>query len=117
MASTSSSSLSSPAGGSATPLHVTPTVEQQRLLDRIAVQRERLRARRAARAQALAQSRQGGEVGSGVDASLALRAAAFAREHPAAVAVLAGAALMAGPRRLIRWAGVVLPIVLRMRRP
>lgn len=113
MASTSSSS--SPMSP-ATPLHVTPTAEQQRVLDRIAVQRERLRARRAARAQALAQARPAGEVGSGIDGSLALRAAAFAREHPAAVAVLAGAALVAGPRRLIRWAGVVLPIVLKMRR-
>lgn len=112
-----STSSSSSAASLAAPLHVTPTVEQQRLLDRIAVQRERLRARRAARAQALAHARPaGGEAGSGIDASLALRAAAFAREHPAAVAVLAGAALMAGPRRLIRWTGVVLPIVLRMRR-
>ena len=114
---TSTSSSSTPASP-ATALRATPTVEQQKVLDRIAVQRERLRSRRAARAQALAQARSGGDVGSGMDGgSLALRAAAFAREHPAAVAVLAGAALMAGPRRLIRWAGVVLPIVLRMRRP
>ena len=52
----------------------------------------------------------------GEDASLALRAAGFAREHPLAVAAIAGVALVAGPRRLIRWAGIVLPMVMRLRR-
>ncbi|BEP91689.1 hypothetical protein GmRootA79_00730 [Acidovorax sp. A79] len=92
-----------------------PTMAQQRVLDRIAMQRERLRARRAARAQslALAQREQGD---GGLDESLVLRAAGFAREHPLAVAAMAGVAVVAGPRRLIRWAGVLLPMLMRLRR-
>ena len=95
---------------------ITPTVEQQRVLDRIELQRERLRARREARAQARALAEQAGGPAGGEDASLALRAAGFAREHPLAVAVIAGIALVAGPRRLIRWAGIVLPMVMGLRR-
>lgn len=91
-----------------------PTAQQQRILDRIALQRERLRARRAARAQALAQSQHA--AAGGAEDSLAVRAAGFAREHPLAVAAMAGVAVVAGPRRLIRWAGVLLPMVLRLRR-
>lgn len=94
---------------------VTPTDAQQRVLDRIATQRERLRARRAARAQSLALAQRDGGMG-GIDSSLALRAAGFAREHPAAVAAMAGVALVAGPRRLIRWAGIVLPMLMRLKR-
>lgn len=89
-----------------------PTAAQQKVLDRIALQRERLRARRAARAQAMALAQR--DVGA--DESLALRAAGFARQHPLAVAAMAGVALVAGPRRLVRWAGVVLPLVMRLRR-
>ncbi|KRD18434.1 MULTISPECIES: hypothetical protein [Acidovorax] len=92
-----------------------PTAEQQRLLDRIAMQRDRLRARRAARAQSLALVQREPGAG-GIDESLVLRAAGFAREHPLAVAAMAGVALVAGPRRLIRWAGVVLPMLMRLRR-
>ena len=92
-----------------------PTAAQQKVLDRIALQRERLRARRAARAQAMALAqRDAGPMGS--DESLALRAAGFARQHPLAVAAMAGVALVAGPRRLVRWAGVVLPLLMRLRR-
>ena len=96
----------------------TPTVEQQRVLDRIELQRERLRARRVARAQAHAHAlaEQAGGPSGGADASLALRAAGIAREHPLAVAAMAGVALVAGPRRLIRWAGIVLPMLMRLRR-
>lgn len=96
-----------------------PTAEQQQVLDRIAAQRVRLRARRNAMAQSRALASQRGDAGGasgGIDESLVLRAAGFAREHPLAVAAIAGIGLMAGPRRLIRWAGVVLPLVLRMRR-
>lgn len=95
----------------------TPTAEQQGLLDRIATQRERLRARRAARAQSRALAERESVPGaSGIDASLVMRAAGIAREHPVAVAALAGVALAAGPGRLIRWAGVVLPLLMRLRR-
>lgn len=97
------------------PVFPPPTAAQQRVLDRIALQRERLRARRAARAQSLALAQR--EPGAGdMDESMALRAAGFAREHPLAVAAMAGVALVAGPRRLIRWAGVLLPMLMRLRR-
>ena len=92
-----------------------PSDAQQAVLDRIATQRSRLRARRAARAQSLALAHQGGGPG-GIDESVLLRAAGFAREHPLAVAAMAGIGLLAGPRRLIRWAGVVLPVLMRLRR-
>jgi len=96
----------------ALPVHA--TAAQQLLLDRIAVQRERLRARRAARLQSQALAAAGGW--DDADASLLVRVVALARQHPAAVAALAGVALAAGPRRLIRWAGVLLPLVMRLRR-
>lgn len=92
-----------------------PTDDQQKVLDRIATQRSRLRARRAARAQSLALSQQRDGTG-GIDESVILRAAGFAREHPLALAAMAGVGLVAGPRRLIRWAGVVLPLLMRLRR-
>jgi hypothetical protein len=92
------------------------TAQQQRILDRIALQRERLRARRAARAQAQALAESRRAASGGPEDSLALRAAGFAREHPLAVAAIAGVAVVAGPRRLIRWAGVLLPMLLRLRR-
>lgn len=96
----------------ALPVHA--TVAQQQVLDRIAEQRERLRARRAARlqAQALAAVTEGNDV----EASLLLRVAGVVRQHPVAVAALAGVAIATGPRRLVRWAGVVLPLVMRLRR-
>lgn len=92
-----------------------PIDDQQKVLDRIATQRSRLRARRAARAQSLALSQQR-DVTGGIDESVILRAAGFAREHPLALAAMAGVGLVAGPRRLIRWAGVVLPLLMRLRR-
>ena len=96
----------------ALPMHA--TAAQQQVLDRIAVQRERLRARRAARLQSQALAAVSGAEDS--DAPLLTRVVAFARQHPAAVAALAGVAIATGPRRLIRWAGVVLPLVMRLRR-
>lgn len=95
-------------------LSVHATAAQQQVLDRIAVQRERLRARRAARLQSQALAAVAGA--EDADVPLLTRAAAFVRQHPAAVAALAGVAIATGPRRLIRWAGVVLPLVMRLRR-
>ncbi|MFT4243388.1 MAG: hypothetical protein QM569_14040 [Acidovorax sp.] len=92
-----------------------PTAEQQRVLDRIAQQRERLRARHAARAQSLALVKESGRAVNPED-PLALRLATFAREHPMALAVVAGAAVVAGPRRLVRWAGVLMPLLMRIKR-
>lgn len=101
---------------SAAPLAVAASAEQQRVLDRIAAQRLRLRERKARRAQAVAASRQAQQVaGLGPDASLVSRLAVFARLHPVAVAVAAAAAVVVGPRRVLRWAGVVMPMLMRLR--
>ncbi|GAB1386705.1 hypothetical protein MASR1M59_18530 [Melaminivora sp.] len=92
-----------------------PTPEQQQVIDRIRVQRERWRARRQAqRHMQAAMPRQP----SGVNpaAPLADRLLAFARLHPVFVAAAAGAAALAGPRRLLRWAGLLLPLAARLRR-
>jgi hypothetical protein len=91
------------------------SLEQQRVIERITAQRERLQARRAARAQTLALAAQTQANGGDAD-SFALRALAFARQHPIAVAALAGAGAMVGPRRLLRWGGVLLPLIMRFRR-
>ena len=90
------------------------TPAQQKILYRIAAQRERIQARR----QAYAQANSGAEVGAaGIgDDSLVLRCVAFAKQHPAAVVALAGAAMALGPSRLVRWASVALPWILRFRR-
>ena len=97
-------------------LPVQPTEAQQLVLDRIGQQRERLRARRAAYSQARALAGQRGAASGGAEDSFVLRAAGFAREHPLAVAAMAGVALIAGPRRLVRWAGVLLPLLMRLKR-
>jgi len=89
------------------------TPAQRLVLERIAAQRERLRERRAQRRQALAEA--ASTQGAAADTPLVQRLAGFVREHPVAVAAVAGAALMAGPRRLVRWAGVVLPLILQLR--
>lgn len=92
-----------------------PSPEQQAVLDRIAAQRERLHARRVARQKLAAQSA-AAEGSSLQDVPWLAKAAVFAREHPGVLAAVAGAALAAGPRRVLRWAGVVLPLLLRVRR-
>lgn len=85
------------------------------VLRRIAAQRERLQARRNARAQALAlHAQQAPQMPT--DGPLLERVVAFARLHPVAVAAAAGAVLMLGPGRLIRWTSIVLPLVARFRR-
>lgn len=90
-----------------------PSVAQQLVLDRIAAQRERLSSRRAQRLAMRAQA-EGGQV-PGADTPLVQRLMWFTREHPVVVAAVAGAALMAGPRRLVRWVGVALPLILKLR--
>lgn len=91
-----------------------PTAQQQQVLDRIFAQRERLRARRETLRQARAAA--GTQTRVDPEAPLAARLVSFARLHPALVAAVLGAAALAGPNRVIRWAGVVLPAILRMRR-
>lgn len=94
---------------------VQPTPEQQHVLERIAMQRERIHARRVAHAQSAALASSHG-AGGELEESFALRAAGFAREHPLAVLGVVGLAAVAGPRRMIRWAGVLLPMLMRLRR-
>lgn len=97
------------------PLPITPTPEQQAVLERIAAQRERLRARRAAHEQAEAQAV--ADTGVPADMPWLAKAVLFAREHPGVTASAAAAvAMAAGPRRLVRWASVLLPLLLRSRR-
>lgn len=96
---------------------VVANAEQQHVLDRIAAQRLRLRERSAQRAQAAAVSREARQVvGLGAETSLVSRLAVFARLHPVAVAVAAAAVVVVGPKRTIRWAGVVVPMLMRLRR-
>ena len=92
------------------------TLPQQRVLLRIEAQRERLHARKVAlkQAQALRASANADRVDA--DAPLPIRLLTFAKLHPVAVAAAVGVALAAGPGKLLRVAGIVLPIVMRMRR-
>ena len=85
-----------------------PTPEQQKVLDRIAAQRERVRAYRADW-----QARAAGPDCVDPNAPLAARLLAFARLHPLVTIIAVGAA--AGPRRLLRWAAVLAPLLSRMR--
>lgn len=92
-----------------------PTPEQQKVLDRILVQRERVRARRAAFQQVKATATaQQARVDPG--APLAARLLAFARLHPVAVAAVAAAAVIAGPSRVVRWATMLTPLLARIKR-
>lgn len=99
-----------------TPKKIAATAEQQQVLDRIAAQRLRLRERRARRSQAAAAAREAQQLsGLGPETPLVSRLAIFARLHPVAVAIAAAAAVAVGPRRMVRWAGVVMPLLLRLR--
>lgn len=91
-----------------------PSADQLKVLDRINQQRQRIHARSAAHRQALAVRSEQQSVDP--DAPLSVRLLAFARMHPLAVAVAAAAAVVAGPSRLVRWAGIVVPLVSRLRR-
>ena len=91
-----------------------PTTAQQRVLDRIAAQRQRMAARQIQRLQTLAAPQTGGGLSS-LDGLLMQRLAVFTKQHPVAVAALVGSALAVGPRRLVRWAGILLPLVVRLR--
>ena len=91
-----------------------PTPQQQQVLDRIHAQRERMVKRRQAMRQARAAVATQGRVDP--RDPLLTRLLTFARLHPLAVAVVAGVGALVGPNRLARWAGVVLPAILRMRR-
>lgn len=85
-----------------------PALAQQRVLDRIATQRERLRAQCSARDRVQADVSPLGP--------LLAQGLALAAQHPLAVVALVGLALAAGPKRLLRWGGVALPLLLKLRR-
>jgi hypothetical protein len=91
----------------------TPTAPEQAVIARITAQRARIYERRSQRAQQRAVLRT--KQGLPPDASSALRVVVFAKQHPLALAAIAGVAVVAGPKRLMRWAGVVLPLLLRLR--
>ena len=91
-----------------------PTEAQQRVLERIAVQRERLDARRVQRARQKAvlpaQSR------TSASAPLLMQVVALGKQYPVAVVALAAVALVAaGPKRVIRLISVMVPLVIRLR--
>ncbi|GGH61759.1 hypothetical protein GCM10010975_25780 [Comamonas phosphati] len=89
------------------------TPEQQKIMRRIAVQRERLRTRAAARAQARAlMSAQETQVRP--DAPLMERIVTFARLHPVAVAAAGAVAAVVGPRKLLRLGSILLPWIIKL---
>ena len=90
------------------------TDAQRVVLKRIAAQRDRLAAARRAQVQARALSMSAQAVPA--DAPLPERLAAFARLHPVATAAVAAVALLMGPRKLVRYAGLVLPLLSRFKR-
>jgi multidrug efflux pump subunit AcrA (membrane-fusion protein) len=99
-----------PSGANAA-LWLQATPEQQQVLQRIAQQRQRLKARAAAVQQARALRLSASQVRA--DAPLAERVMTFARLHPVAVAVAAAAALVIGPRRLMRFGSAAMPWIIR----
>ena len=90
--------------------------DQRKVLQRIEMQRSRLKARAVARAQAKAVHSHEVANLQGVPAGAPLpeRLMAFARLHPVAVAAAGAAALMIGPRKLMRVGSIMLPWVMRL---
>lgn len=87
---------------------------ERAVMKRIAMQRDRLAAAKLARHQS--QSLHASPQVVPADAPLAERLAVFARLHPVATAVVAGLALMIGPRKLLRYGGMALPLIARFKR-
>lgn len=90
-----------------------PTPEQQAVLDRITAQRVRFYERRILRAQYRSAVR--AQQGLSSDASIAMRAGAFARQHPLALAAAAGVVYAIGPKRLMGWVNTALPLLVQLR--
>lgn len=91
------------------------SIAKQRVLSRIAAQRERIRARREAAVNA-STAHGAASPSPETQEPLLLRAVLLAKQHPALVAAAVGVAMMAGPSRLVRWATIALPWVMRLRR-
>ena len=93
-----------------------PTPEQQRLLDRMQAQRQRLLVWQAQQQYAPRSSiGSAGSPAALLSSALLGRLGWFARRHPLAVLAGVGLAWAAGPKRLVQWAGVLLPLLLRTR--
>lgn len=93
---------------------LTASEEERVVLKRIAMQRDRLGAAQQARLQTKALKKTPETVSA--DAPLAERLTVFAKLHPVATAAVAGLALMIGPRKLLRYGGVALPLLTKFKR-
>ena len=92
----------------------TATAEERAVLKRIAMQRDRMAAAKQAQAQAKSLRAQVDAVPA--DAPLTERLVVFAKLHPVATAAVAGLALMIGPRKLLRYGGIALPLLAKLKR-
>lgn len=116
----SSSTAARPAAGSAQALlekelrWQQASTEEKAVLQRIAQQRDRLTARKAAYQQVATLRAQASAVSP--DAPLVERVMTFARLHPVASAGLVGLALFLGPRKIMRVGMTVLPLLAKLRR-
>lgn len=118
------STLPDPASSTAVPAVVVPleqrpewrtaSPQERAVLQRIAAQRERLKAAKSARVQA--QTLRAQQQFVPADAPLMERVSTFVRLHPVASAAVAGVALMVGPRKLLRVASPLIPMLLKLRR-
>ena len=88
--------------------------QEREVLKRIAMQRDRLAAAKQAKMQALALKSERDSVPA--EAPFAERLMVFAKLHPVATAAVAGVALMIGPRKLLRFGALALPIVAKFKR-
>jgi hypothetical protein len=84
------------------------------VLKRIAMQRDRWVAAKHAQQQAKALRTQADTVPA--DAPLMERLVVFAKLHPIATAAVAGLAVMVGPRKLMRYGGLALPLISKLKR-
>ena len=88
--------------------------DERIVLKRIAMQRDRWVAAKHAQQQTKALRAQADTVPA--DAPLVERLVVFAKLHPVATAVVAGLALMLGPRKLMRYGGLALPLLGKFKR-
>ena len=90
--------------------------KERAVLDRIDLQRERLYRRRVAQQQAVALQHPGDPDYAMSHGSLVERLFSFGRQHPVVCAAAVGAAVLLGPRKMLRVATMAMPIIMKMRR-
>lgn len=93
---------------------MTASADEREVLRRIAQQRDRLAA--AQQAQQQAQALRAVRTVVPADAPLAERLITFAKLHPYATAGVAAVALMIGPRKLLRYGTLALPLISKLKR-